>query len=215
MFNIVVSGGVKTGQYRDSTYDSITQIDCKNFEDVKHLTSMEISRKYHQSVYCRGNIYMFSGYGKYTHKINCIETYSLLTKTRKNAAVMFDKRGGFCACAFIDQIFIIGGYNATAGCCNSCLRFDTNDNKWKEVAKMKQARALAACAVFEGRIVVSGGCESTRVRGNLKTVEAYDLVADAWSCMPGMITARYNHSSFAVRNKLVVIKSETSGLFYL
>ena len=76
---------------------------------------------------------------------------------------------------------------------DSCLQFDTKQNTWKEVARMNHIRLNAACTVFEGRIVVSGGLK--RNVGELKTVEVYDHSSDKWSDMPQMINGRHNHSS--------------------
>ena len=90
------------------------------------------------------------------------------------------------------------------GALDSCKKFDTNDNKLKEVATMNSARSNAACAVFVGKVVASGGYNGEEYTN---TVEAYDYVADMWSYMPNMIERRWNHSSVAIKNKLFVITS--------
>ena len=71
-----------------------------------------------------------------------------------------DKRQDFCACAFIDSIYTFGGFKSGRGYTNSCLEFDAKTLNWKEVAKMNRKKAFAACAVYEGNIVVSGGSEN-------------------------------------------------------
>ena len=58
----------------------------------------------------------------------------------------------------------------------------------------------AACAVFEGKIIVSGGYNNA---GN--TVESYDVKGDRWSPMPSMINGHYHHYSVAVKGKLFVV----------
>ena len=79
---------------------------------------------------------------------------------------MFDDREYFCACTFMDNVFLIGSfhrqkcYNSLVT--NSCLRFDTTQENWTdksliEVSGMIVARSEAASAVFQGNIVVSGG----------------------------------------------------------
>ena len=67
---------------------------------------------------------------------------------------------------------------------------------------MAEPRRDASAAVFEGRIVVSGGYNDD---GRLDTVEAYDHVADTWTNMPDMTQFRCHHKSVAVKNKLFVI----------
>ena len=79
---------------------------------------------------------------------------------------MYDDRNGFCACSFIDNVYVIGGY--LRGSTNSCLKYNTKDQSWTEVAKLNEARDYAACAVFKGTIVVSGGYNNPE--GRLKTV---------------------------------------------
>ena len=57
------------------------------------------------------------------------------------------------------QIYVAGGFKNWY-LSDTCVEFDPNctgNNKLKEVAGMKQVRRYAACAVFEGNVVVSGG----------------------------------------------------------
>ena len=105
----------------------------------------------------------------------------------------------------MDDVYIMGG--SLRGDTSSCVKFNVKDKNWKKVAKMKERRRMAACSVFEGRIVVSGGINYGIF---LNTVEAYDHVADAWSNMPNMIESRYDHKSVAVKNKLFVVGGERS-----
>ena len=55
--------------------------------------------------------------------------------------------------------------------------------------------------MFEGRIVVTGGCTHD---DDLNAVEAYDHVTDTWSPMPGMIERRRRHKMVARKNKFFV-----------
>ena len=99
----------------------------------------------------------------------------------------------------MDKVFIIGGTKQGART-DSCSQFDTKDYKWKEVARMKQAREYVACAVFERRLVVSGGWDNNLY--DLNSVESYDVSADTWSPMPNMLERREEHSLIVNRNKL-------------
>ena len=56
---------------------------------------------------------------------------------------------------------MIGGYLESTRT-DSRLQFDTKDNSWKVVSRMNNVRSAAACAVFEERIVVSGGYSNSR-----------------------------------------------------
>ena len=152
---------------------------------------------------------MFGGRGSNHQFVTTVERYSLTTKTWQSVAEVTDYRRKFCLCAFAGAIYFIGGQRTSitgkilSSSLRSCLKFDPVDNTWKEVAGTTEARSSAACATYEGRIVVSGGCDGDNAR--LNTVEAYDHVTDAWSSMPSMIERRFQHGSVAVRNKLFVL----------
>ena len=67
---------------------------------------------------------------------------------------------------------------------------------------MNDCRICAASTVFEGRVVVSGGYNNNE---SLRTVEAYDHVADKWVYMPNMVNESYDHDMIAISNKLFAI----------
>ena len=68
---------------------------------------------------------------------------------------------------------------------------------------MNEPRSNAACAVFEERIVVSGGWS---INGYpLKSFERYDVLPNQWSTLPSMNSVKYDHSLVVVKNKLFVI----------
>ena len=86
-----------------------------------------------------------------------------------------DERSRFCICSFMKKIYVIGGYRGKqenfGSCINSSMCYDIKNNKWTYVASMIESRNNASCAVFEGKIVVTGGF-STHVRSGFKSVEA-------------------------------------------
>ena len=138
-----------------------------------------------------------------------VEKYSPTTNTWTVVGNMFDERKYFCACAFMDKIYILGGKifknNRTI---KFCLQFNTrNDNfsdkSWKEIARMKETRYSAACTVFKGKIIVCGGKDN--YTNKLKTVELYDVFGDKWTSMPSMINSKCLHSLVTLKNKLFVI----------
>ena len=109
-------------------------------------------------------------------------------------------------CSFIDSIFLIGGnndyFNGYIDVERSCVVYDTTSEKYIEVAKMNDNRINAACTVFEGRVVVSGGKNDNWLS---RSVEAYDHVADKWSYMPNMIHRSCCHNMLAISNKLFAL----------
>ena len=201
-FSFIITGGCDWLQRRPLS--NTKQIDAKNFNVVKDLASMNFCRKEHKSVYCRGAVYVFKGYDD-RHYVNSVEKYCLEKKTWEKVAEMKDIRSCFCVCAFMDQIYIVGGKKDFTSYLNTCLKLDTKSNSWSEVKEMNQERANASCSVFEGKIVVAGGM--IRHNEHFSTVEAYDHMSNKWSPMPNMIEGRSFHASVAIKNKLFIIGS--------
>ena len=71
---------------------------------------------------------------------------------------------------------------------------------------MRQAGSKASCVVFEERIVVTGGDDTSQHQ--LSTVESYDVTTNSWSPMAEMVEGKRRHSSVVVRNKLFVLGCE-------
>ena len=120
---------------------------------------MKLRQYNNQTLYCRGNIYVFGGYDNNRKLITAVEKYSLNTNTWEHVGDMSNARHSFCALAFMDNILIVGGQYRSFVSLNSCLKFDTIGKNWNDVARMNDARSFAACTVFEGRVVVSGGLQ--------------------------------------------------------
>ena len=209
--NILICGGFDVISRR--AVDKVTQIDGNNFENAKILSSMSKRRERAKTVCLKGNVYVFGGFDE-NNRIMTIEKYSLLDDCWSNVSDMYDNRTGYCICSFMNKLYIIGGYNKCSSLL-SALQFDpncTSNNKWNEVARMNQARDNAACVVFEGKIVVSGGL-NINYRA-LSTVESYDVIGNEWLPMANMINTTYAHSLVAVRNKLFVFGcTETCEVF--
>ena len=89
------------------------------------------------------------------------------------------------------------------------VKYDTIKRKWRYIAKMNIARKYADCAVFKGKIVVSGA-----EKKNSKTVEAYDYYENKWSRLPDMIEGRSSHGSVGLGNKLFVIGGYYSRILF-
>ena len=84
---------------------------------------------------------------------------------------------------------------------SNCYKYSLINGKWKSIASLNISRYSAACTVFEGKIVVSGGYN----RGELKSVEAYDHHKNKWSILPDMIDERYKHGVVSMGNKMFVV----------
>ena len=122
-------------------------------------------------------------------------------------------REKYCHCAFMDSIFIMGGYfNMNVDDhTDACIEMNVVDESCREVARMNQSKLASACAVFQGKVVVSGGFQGEHFN-YFNTVESYDHAADSWSHMPKMVYGRSYHNLIAVSNKLYAV-GDITGTF--
>ena len=71
------------------------------------------------------------------------------------------KKFYYCTCSFMRNVYVFSGEiiksNHMTEFSTSCLKYDTKSSQWSYIAEMNIARGYAACTVFEGKIVVSGG----------------------------------------------------------
>ena len=206
-FNVLVVGGIIN---KNQAVRSAYTIDINNLSVVKNLpqTKQKLLSLNSLYVFCiKGEIYVFGGYD-FDDRTMPVEKYSPATKTWNVIAQMYDWRSYYCACSFIDSIYVLGGFlRGVIGGPSSCLVLNTINETWKEIAKLNVTRENASCVVFKGSIVVSGGSDGEE----LNTIEAYDHVDDSWSKMPNMIERRWLHSSVAIKNKLFLIGGSTNS----
>ena len=181
----------------------ITQINVENLNDTKVIGSMaKNERFYNSSVFCKGELYFFFCCDDKGECFSTVEKYSLLKNTSEVVSNVRIDRYNHCVCNFMDEIYIIGGNEDVRTASGLCDKFDPKQQKCVKVASLNFSRMYPACSVLNGKIVVTGGNDWNN---DTKTVEAYDHTTDRWSYMPSMISARANHGSAVVRNKLFVV----------
>ena len=202
--------------------DKKMEIKCEN---VKALAPMITPREHFRAVYCGGEVYILGGYVDAPKDIvMSIEKYSPFSKKWSEVATMPDERGAFSSCAFMNKVFVLGGCTRYIDCLSpysnswtrtcvteisSCLVFDTKNFKWKEVASLNVARDCSACCVFQGQVVVSGGCGHGGTH-SFNSVELFDHVSNEWTFLPNMLESRFDHTSIAIKNKLFMIAGGVS-----
>ena len=58
----------------------------------------------------------------------------------------------------MEKFYLIGGSNSRDDYTRAiCLEFDRKSYEWNKMTRMHEERESSACAIFAGRIVVSGG----------------------------------------------------------
>ena len=200
--------------YKTKQNTRFTLVDGCNFKSIKVLPPSLKVRDRFLATCVNEEIFVFGGRDIAGNDINSIEKYSFKTNGWSKVADMFDKRVGFVSfslCAFMNKILVIGGETEHATrrhwFTNTCLEFNTKDYKWKDIAKMNQVRGYAGCTVFEGSVVVAGGCvfvenDEGFFQTTTNTVESYDPFADKWTPMASLIEGECDVNLVPVRSKL-------------
>ena len=200
------------GRYKNVYKVNVEDFDTYQIDSHTPLTSLEENKFWYATAVIKDSIFFFGGDKPVF--TTTVQKYSLFTDTWFTANTdMCGRREQYIVCTLMDKVYIIGGcinyhygYNDPLfplKPLNSCLQFDSTTAKWKQVGEMNEERVNAACALFEGGIVVCGGNGGDGVLK--RSVERYDHVADTWSYMPSMITSRRGHKLVSTRNKLFAI----------
>ena len=99
---------------------------------------------------------------------------------------------------------MIGGYFSEGLCYfKACFKYEISHNKQTKIADLNiDKRSGQSSAVFEGKIVATGGFRYT---GRTNSAESNDYYENKWSHLPDMVGWRNNHSSFSMGKKIFVI----------
>ena len=143
-------------------------------------------------------VFYFIGY----EMIKCYSTFT--NEWRKLIKYKFTDRSLYSICAFMGNIYILGGCRVDGRVTNRCSVFAPKSIKFKSIAPLILGRMKATSVVHGGRIVVSGGNGRNHGAKN-KKVEVYDHIANQWSRMPDMLVKRCEHSSLSIRNKIYML----------
>ena len=103
-----------------------------------------------------GNIPVNFYYEK-KYRFDCVDIYS--KKSNKwTSTKMPDKRLNYCVCSFMQNLFIISGYNINnMKQLRTCMKYDVGCKRWSYISNLIVERNSAGCTVFGGNIVVTGG----------------------------------------------------------
>ena len=206
--NMIVSGGDA------KTANRVLEVDCESMRAANNLTPPRPDsfpqfleriavRHAHKSVYCKGELYVVADDTSEVDRPNYVVKYSFATGAWSGVRAIPETREMYCVCAFAGQIFVFGGMNKKSNFLSSFVKFDAKSNGW-EAGEMSEERVSAACAVFQGRVVVSGGFDLDSYPAS-RHVQAYDHFSRSWAPMPDMMEARRDHAMVAAGNKLFVV----------
>ena len=201
-FSIVICSGEKVNEdiYHEKPFL------LNNFDTKVYLPRYFKSRKEHKSVSNGSDLYVL---GFHDASGFCdVENYSYLNKCWKTLQGSY-LSSSFYLCIFMQKLFVMD---------DSSQFYDKKTNKWWNTSAMYVKRRNAACTVFEGKIVVSGGfsirlryLSSNYIVTQLNSVEAYDHHENKWYYYPRMLETRRNHTAVSIKNKMFVIGGEQNN----
>ena len=106
------------------------------------------------------------------------------------------------------NIYVFGGFTRKVSL-KYCYKYNTKRSKWIFIASMNEYRQNAACTVYKGKIILTGGYDGDNDLV-LSSVEAYDCYENKWDFLPSMINKRCLHGAVCMGNKLFVIGGDSN-----
>ena len=142
--------------------------DEKELKCVKELPQLARVPGFYRTVYLKGAVYVLKSFFE-NNAMSC-QKYCLTSRSWEKEIVFdFILLKCYCACAFMDHIYLIGGHDRSVRITRTCLKLNAGGNILDRISPLNRRRWDAACTVFEGRVVTSGGC--VRLFRSTKSVE--------------------------------------------
>ena len=154
---MVCEGKDKKGKFTNE----VLKLEIPSFK-VKKFPSMFKPQLFLYLTTIKSDIVAISDRVEFDKSVNksavSIEIYSKKTKTWTQQYLQIDERICYCVGSFMSKLYLIGGCIKSSGkSLSSCYSYDINSNTKNKIADLNVARYCAACTVFEGKIVVTGG----------------------------------------------------------
>ena len=123
-------------------------------------------------------------------------------------------RGGICAVADQNSLYVIGGY-AEEEISDVVEVFDPGRNSWSRIASTPCKRMFTCGAAVKSRLFIFGGFG--RETSDSKLMEVYDPATNTWSSITWMSAPKYIYNCVSFKGKIFVLGmkqgiSQTSSL---
>ena len=115
-------------------------------------------------------------------------------------------RTGSCVVAAGNHLYVCGGRVEDDFASTAVERFDTVENKWEEIANMRQKRGWAFGVASEGKIFVAGGREKFELC--LETCEMFSISTNEWQLIGSLKVPREDGSMVCLKGTLYVLGGE-------
>lgn len=134
------------------------------------------------------------------------EIYDVSMSAFRTVAPLPEPNAGFVSARLPDGRILVAGGCDRSVCSIGAQAFDPTTESWTALADMNTARGRASVATLsDGRILVTGGCTNILCSGVLASAEVYDPVADSWTAVSDMSTARGGHYAATLLDGRVLV----------
>ena len=162
-----------------------------------------------------GKIYLFGGEISGGGRADAVDEYDPGTNTwTVQAGLMPYPASNICAIVLGTNVYIPGGYDASANYLNTLQVYHTVSDYWETITTdpLPVGFAGAGCAALNGKLYVFGG---TNLDGYRSTAYVYDPAAAAgsrWTTLPSMANARAYLAGVAANGKIYAIGGRDSSI---
>ena len=166
----------------------------------------EIPHNFPVVVNFQGFLYSFGGW--------IVRKYNPETNLWHDVPSLSVPRGGICAVADQNSLYVIGGY-AEEEISDVVEVFDPGRNSWSRIASTPCKRMFTCGAAVKSRLFIFGGFG--RETSDSKLMEVYDPATNTWSSITWMSAPKYIYNCVSFKGKIFVLGmkqgiSQTSSL---
>lgn len=167
-------------------------------QEFSYIADMSAGRSFHKSIKLNdGRILITGGFDGSVNLASC-EIFNPLTNEMQEAADMNFARSSHTINLLPNgKVLVTGGYNPDNGFQQtSCEIYDPVQNSWTNVAPLNVGRDNHASAIYDDKMVVSGGRiynGELNIFEGQSTLELYDIVNDAWTLLTNTNAQPYSY----------------------
>ena len=144
-FSVMVCGG-RNKLYRN--WKSIFKLNGSELQ-YKHYALLPYALSKCKTALINSKLFVLGGYSKNNTYDKSIKKFCIKNKTWSCKTQLYLNGNEFCLCSFKKNLYVLDG--------TSFFLYNSKNDKWTQRAEINQTRCYAACTVFEGKIVVTGG----------------------------------------------------------
>ena len=201
-FTIAVFSGKGYGEGKSNNRPFL----LNNFHNKVYFSHLPKPNDDVKAVSSGSDIFVFGQFED--HSSSAVIKCSFFTNNLKKLPYLKELDLPYFVCSFMKKVFVIIN--------RACMFYDKQRDQWTSADSMIESRKEAACTVFEGKIVVSGGSRKVvrnrlreggfvNIKSRHQSIEAYDFHENKWSSFPNMLSPRNNHAAVSIGNKMFMV----------